>query len=147
MAINLPSLSIYLLITFLLIIIVLGCFCIVKVMEKKDATKLSKNVIFAISVIAFFLFLYVGFFGQVVTEANGARINKNGTISQFYLYKDETYVEQIKTIGKVTIKRQKSDDKKVNEQVKIVRNFFKGTQIYMPAADDLYPTNKQVTQK
>lgn len=91
------------------------------------------NKIWKIASLLLFISTVLVFFGgEVTSESNGARMNKDKTITQFFIFKDETYTEKIRTFGSVKIHKIKSDKDKLNKNVKITRSISKGTNIFVP---------------
>lgn len=113
-----------------LIALILGGLSIVSlVLTTKSSSKKYRNILFGTGCLFFILFGVVITQGYVETQSNGARINENGTITQYLILNDETYTSEIKTLGTTTIKYVKNDSPKLNKKVTIRRTLIKGTEI------------------
>lgn len=112
------------------IVVLLGLLSILSlVLTTKATSKKYRNILFGLGTLFFLLFVTVFTQGYVENQSNGARINKNGTITQYLILKNDTYTSEIKTIGKTTIKYKKDENPQLNKKITIKRSLIKGTEI------------------
>lgn len=100
-----------------------------------------KKYMIARIVTSFILLIISGYMfsqGNVVTYANGAKINKDNTITNFYILKNDTYTEKLQTVGNVTINKVKDKESVLNKNVKVTRNLLSGTNIFIPDTEEQY---------
>lgn len=112
------------------IVVLLGILTIVSlVLVTRSSNAKYRNILFGLGSLFFILLIVVFTQGYVETQSNGARINKNGTITQYLILKNDTYTSEIKTIGKTTIKYKKDDSPKLNKKITIKRSLIRGTEV------------------
>lgn len=90
--------------------------------------KSKKYLYFAIiPVVALFAVL---FFGNVEDNANGAKINTDGTMTLYLNYHNDNYSQKIHILGstKIEYTSNKNFDK-INKRIKVTRNLLKGTKV------------------
>lgn len=88
--------------------------------------KTIKNLL--ITALPLSLFFIIALFGYVENEANGAKVNQDGSITLYSVYKKEAYTTKIKRVGATKIRYTSNTNyNKLNKRIKIKRNIINGT--------------------
>lgn len=130
------SMSTLLLLIFLPLVLAIFLFIVDRNTKKSKTTKYS--IIAQIGLLLLSTLFIVK--GNVVNYGRSANIDNGGeTITIKILHPTENYVQQVKVIGDISLKKIKSTKKNTNRSVEVSRNLLFGTKIISHEKDNLSP--------